>query len=144
MSDRVVPSLAPFTAPQYEDVSFPIDAVYTWVDGNDPAWLTRRAAMVGKLVTGTATLIIQRDTETGRNWRFSSRLLVKYAPWVRHIYLVTHGSEARLVARHTSAAHYSRSSRKVSRRVFTTALLLRHRNRLAPDSGNQQSFSLHE
>ena len=90
MSDRVVPSLAPFTAPQYEDVSFPIDAVYTWVDGNDPAWLTRRATMVGKLVTD-GTFDHPARYRNREELRFSLRSLVKYAPWVRHIYLVTDG-----------------------------------------------------
>ena len=31
-----------------EDITFPIDVVYTWVDGADPAWLARKAEASGE------------------------------------------------------------------------------------------------
>lgn len=71
-------------------ISFPIDVVYTWVDGDDPAWQQRKAERMQK-VTGrihaaasSATRYKSRD-----ELRYSLRSLYYYAPWVRNIYLVT-------------------------------------------------------
>jgi hypothetical protein len=69
---------------------FPIDVVYTWVDGDDPTWRTRRDAAMG--VTAE-----QRHPEAANDARFASRdelryslrSLEKYADFVNHVYLVT-------------------------------------------------------
>lgn len=74
-----------FTLP--EDVTFPVDAVYTWVDGSDPAWLKRRAEAVGEVYheeAANAARFISRD-----ELRYSLRSLHQYAPWIRNVYLVT-------------------------------------------------------
>lgn len=70
---------------------FPIDAVYTWVDGSDPDWQLRKAAAleaqgVGELseLAANSSRYINRD-----ELRYSLRSLVCFAPWIRHIYLVT-------------------------------------------------------
>lgn len=72
-------------------VDFPIDAVYTWVDGADPDWLARKnrtlAAQSGCELNesaATESRYASRD-----ELRFSLRSLVCFAPWIRHIYLVT-------------------------------------------------------
>ncbi|MCC9154151.1 stealth family protein [Streptomyces parvulus] len=69
-----------------EDVRFPVDVVYTWVDGNDPAWQRRRGAYGGGYHTESANAAryISRD-----ELRYSLRALEQNAPWVRHVYLVT-------------------------------------------------------
>lgn len=73
------------------EVDFPVDAVYTWVDGEDPAWRDRMArARAG--VDGvpyhpqahSANRFVSRD-----ELRYSLRSLHMYAPWIRHVYLVT-------------------------------------------------------
>jgi hypothetical protein len=73
-----------------DDITFPIDVVYTWVDGADPAWRSRRDAVRG-LVTedlnhqsANESRYISRD-----ELRYSLRSLHLYAPWVRHIWIVT-------------------------------------------------------
>ncbi|MGP3928096.1 stealth family protein [Streptomyces sp. 8N616] len=76
-----------FTHPLPGDIAFPIDAVYTWVDGSDPAWLSRRARFAGRAYhdeAANAARYANRD-----ELRYSLRSLETYAPWVRGIYIVT-------------------------------------------------------
>ncbi|MFG2591898.1 stealth family protein [Streptomyces sp. NPDC048438] len=70
-----------------EDVRFPVDVVYTWVDGSASEWQRRRAQFgdVGyHTESANAARYISRD-----ELRYSLRALEQNAPWVRHIYLVT-------------------------------------------------------
>jgi Stealth protein CR2, conserved region 2/Stealth protein CR3, conserved region 3/Stealth protein CR1, conserved region 1/Stealth protein CR4, conserved region 4 len=77
-----------FTVHLPEEVDFPIDVVYTWVDGSDPEWLARRAAFAGDgayhAEAASAARYINRD-----ELRYSLRSLNLNAPWVRTVYLVT-------------------------------------------------------
>ncbi|PZG23454.1 sugar phosphotransferase [Micromonospora craterilacus] len=76
-----------FAGPRPDDVTFPIDVVYTWVDGTDPDWLRRRAAATGvpyHSEAASAARFLSRD-----ELRYSLRSLHLFAPWVRHVYLVT-------------------------------------------------------
>ncbi|SCL22391.1 Stealth protein CR4, conserved region 4 [Micromonospora rhizosphaerae] len=69
------------------DVTFPVDVVYTWVDGTDPEWLRRRAEVAGTpyhAESASAARFLSRD-----ELRYSLRSLHTYAPWVRTVYLVT-------------------------------------------------------
>lgn len=69
---------------------FPIDLVYTWVDGADPAWLQRRAKATGVDAP-------QRHPEAASAARFASRdellyslrSVERYADFVRNVYIVT-------------------------------------------------------
>lgn len=77
----------PFAIHAVDEVRFPIDVVYTWVDGADPAWLARRARHSGEGYheeSANAARYLSRD-----ELRFSLRSLHLYAPWVRTVYLVT-------------------------------------------------------
>jgi len=72
-------------------VRFPVDAVYTWVDGEDPRWQQRQAAALeangwagGRPQTTNAPRFICHD-----ELRYSLRSLHYFAPWVRRIFLVT-------------------------------------------------------
>ncbi|MFJ6214288.1 stealth conserved region 3 domain-containing protein [Streptomyces sp. NPDC092296] len=78
---------AEFTGPRPDDVDFPIDVVYTWVDGSDPEWLRRRAQAAGEAYhaeAANAARYLNRD-----ELKYSLRSLRMNAPWVRNIYLVT-------------------------------------------------------
>ncbi|MCG2622254.1 stealth family protein [Arthrobacter sp. I2-34] len=84
--------------PWYSDVTFPIDAVYTWVDGTDPAWAARKAEAWRQAVAAGAGG--SRYSEYSANdarfrshdeLRFSLRSLDYFAPWINHVYLVTAG-----------------------------------------------------
>ena len=75
------------------EVTFPIDAVYTWVDGTDPAWLARKRAAL-ETVSGERMPEAAADDLrfVGHDeLRYSLRSLELYAPWIRHVYIVTDG-----------------------------------------------------
>jgi hypothetical protein len=76
-----------FTHTLPEEIDFPIDVVYTWVDGSDPAWQRRRAEATGEAYhqeAASAARYINRD-----ELRYSLRSLHLNAPWVRNVYVVT-------------------------------------------------------
>ncbi|KAI9989923.1 hypothetical protein PInf_020218 [Phytophthora infestans] len=86
----------------------PIDVVYTWVNGTDPRWKQEKefwhkhwiASLTGQPlpVWGQEAEVKGKDDSNSDNrfrdneeLRYSLRSLEKYAPWVRHIYVVTDG-----------------------------------------------------
>ncbi|MFF3489704.1 stealth family protein [Streptomyces sp. NPDC002795] len=82
-----VPTRREFAEPLPDDVHFPVDVVYTWVDGSDPQWQRRRAAAVGEPYhpeAANAARYFSRD-----ELRYSLRSLNLYAPWIRNIFIVT-------------------------------------------------------
>ncbi|MFH8485364.1 stealth conserved region 3 domain-containing protein [Streptomyces longisporoflavus] len=88
---RTYPSLDVFARLLVNDIDFPVDAVYTWVDDSDPEWRDRRDAALGGGGDGAsadhgAVRFRNRD-----ELRYSLRSLAANAPWIRHIYLVTAG-----------------------------------------------------
>ncbi|MGP5836667.1 stealth conserved region 3 domain-containing protein [Brachybacterium alimentarium] len=76
--------------PLWSSVEFPVDAVYTWVDGADDAWRGKRAAASGDAspsdLAGGEIRFRNRD-----ELRYSLRSLYAHAPWIRRIYIVTDG-----------------------------------------------------
>ncbi|ATL28164.1 stealth conserved region 3 domain-containing protein [Streptomyces formicae] len=90
VADRAYPTLQVFTELLVKDVDFPVDAVYTWVDDRDPEWRARRDAALG----GAGPASADNGAVRFRNrdeLRFSLRSIAMYAPWIRHVYLVTAG-----------------------------------------------------
>ena len=86
-------SLVTSQAPHLLQTGGPIDVVYTWVDGEDPAWNAQRLAALGAPVE---TPLAEAATHAARfrsndELRYSLRSLEMFAPWVRRIYLVTAG-----------------------------------------------------
>lgn len=73
------------------DVDFPIDVVYTWVDGDDPAWAARKAAAQGGVDSGSLNEFASNSSRflSRDELKYSLRSLDMYAGWVRHVYLVT-------------------------------------------------------
>lgn len=87
---RGVPTFAPFAETGIDEVRFPVDAVYTWVDGDDPAMAAKRRAHQALADHGIAP----RETGASRytshdELRYALRSLEMYAGFVRHVYLVT-------------------------------------------------------
>ncbi|MER6347523.1 stealth conserved region 3 domain-containing protein [Streptomyces sp. NPDC001595] len=87
---RAVPTFAPFAEPGVDEVCFPVDAVYTWVDGDDPAMAAKRLAHQRV----SDQVIAARETGASRytshdELRYALRSLDMYAGFVRHVYLVT-------------------------------------------------------
>lgn len=71
----------------------PIDIVYTWVDGSDPAWRNRMLnTQRSSDLTGTEPSSISESRYTSREeLRYSLRSLEYYASWARRIFIVTDG-----------------------------------------------------
>jgi hypothetical protein len=73
-------------------VSFPVDAVYTWVDGDDPDWRRRKARALGEngWVAAASAHSANRSRFTCRDeLRYSLRALYCFAPWIRRVFVVT-------------------------------------------------------
>ncbi|GAA2623189.1 stealth family protein [Paractinoplanes durhamensis] len=81
-----------FTMVSPDRVAFPIDVVYTWVDGGDPEWRENKARAIGEndWVAEVSGLACNDSRYASRDeLRYSLRALHAFAPWVRHIFLVT-------------------------------------------------------
>lgn len=74
-------------------VSFPIDVVYTWVNGKDREWLAKKARALGE----SAVESFVKEAADGARFadhdelRYSLRSIEQFAPWVNKIYIVTDG-----------------------------------------------------
>ncbi|HEY0238624.1 MAG TPA: Stealth CR1 domain-containing protein [Friedmanniella sp.] len=80
-----------FGSTMLEDVAFDIDVVYTWVDGDDPGWRERmqRARARERGVELHRESVSAHRFTSRDELRHSLRSLQSYAPWVRHVWLVT-------------------------------------------------------
>ncbi|MBQ9259937.1 MAG: Stealth CR1 domain-containing protein [Neisseriaceae bacterium] len=71
-------------------ISFPIDIVYTWVDGSNETFLRQHAFYKGEKEDITTDMA---RFESHDELKYSIRSVLKYAPWVNHIYIVTNNGE---------------------------------------------------
>ncbi|RKW71925.1 stealth family protein [Galactobacter caseinivorans] len=76
-----------------QEVGFPIDVVYTWVDGADAEW-AKSKAQAKAAVEGV--VFTERSDDESRfadhdELRYSLRSLEQFAPWVRHVWIVAAG-----------------------------------------------------
>jgi hypothetical protein len=78
-------------APPSSVVDFPIDVVYTWVDGEENAWLRAKAEAAELADPDKFTERAHDDSRFADHdeLRFSLRALEQYAPWVNHVWIVT-------------------------------------------------------
>ncbi|MEY9945564.1 hypothetical protein ABH937_002644 [Kitasatospora sp. GAS1066B] len=101
IGDREFPAPAAFARPLLDDVTFPVDAVITWVDDSDPVWHGRRAAVLAALDRPPATGDGPERFHNRDELRYCLRSIAMYAPWIRHVFLVTDGQQPDwLVAEH--------------------------------------------
>ena len=84
-----VRSLRAFDLPDVFEINFPIDVVYTWVDGKDPAWRERKQAALAAAGLGPHAGALDTRFNDNGELRYSLRSVEQFAPWVRNIYLVT-------------------------------------------------------
>jgi hypothetical protein len=82
---------AEFAVPPYDFVTFPIDAVYTWVDGNDADWRQRKNRALAANGHEEINQIAANDSRyvSRDELRYSLRSITSFAPWIRQIFLVT-------------------------------------------------------
>lgn len=78
------------TTPHVFNTDFPVDLVYLWVDGKDPAWLEKKREtlerVTGRVLPEAAAESRFRDHG---ELRYSLRSVHRYVPWARKIYIVT-------------------------------------------------------
>ena len=87
---RRYPTWTPFAAPRpLERVDFPIDVVYTWVDGADEAWRRRKDRYLAEAGRGNEQAANASRYEDREELRYSLRSLHLNAEWVNHVWLVT-------------------------------------------------------
>lgn len=109
IGDRAYPTTEAFSRRFVEDVDFPVDAVISWVDDSDPAWRHRRSlARAGVAPDHDHNVDHNVDHNADHNarphspiddgdhryrnrdeLRYCLRSIAMYAPWIRHIFLVT-------------------------------------------------------
>jgi hypothetical protein len=78
------------SSPRVRFPDLPVDVVYAWVDGDDPAWRRRRAAAAGVRAEPLEEGALEASRFRSRDeLRYSLRSLSAYAAWVRHIWIVT-------------------------------------------------------
>jgi len=71
--------------------SFPVDMVYAWVDGADPAHAAKRERFRRGADMGHPDGFIPARFRNNNELLYSLRSLEKFAPWANHIYIVTDG-----------------------------------------------------
>jgi hypothetical protein len=76
-----------------DDIDFPIDVVYTWVDSSDPAWREKFQRFSGRVTKEEfhEEASVDQRFRSRDELRYSLRSLNMYAPWIRHVYIVTDG-----------------------------------------------------
>ena len=70
---------------------FPVDIVYTWVDGSDKKWLSKKEATLNKygVFHKSSDVSGEKRFANKEELKYSLRSIEKYCSWVRNIYLVT-------------------------------------------------------
>ncbi|CAM5230843.1 stealth conserved region 3 domain-containing protein [Streptomyces griseomycini] len=90
LGNRQYPTINAFRNVLHGDVGFPVDAVYTWVNGADVSWLERKNAVLASMGLETEDAATSAARFRDRDeLRYSLRSIDMYAPWIRNIYIVT-------------------------------------------------------
>lgn len=74
-----------------QDVGFKIDAVYTWVNDQDPDWTALKASYSGRSAPVSARSDHPERFRNRDELRYSLRSLEMFAPFIDKIYIVTNG-----------------------------------------------------
>lgn len=79
------------SSPHVSQFCHPVDAVYTWVDGTDPDWKSRRdrALSAQSASDGHAGATDPARFVSFDELKYSLRSLLTYANWIRKIFIVT-------------------------------------------------------
>ena len=66
-----------------------IDIVYLWVDGNDPIWRAKKAACEKEGAHKATEALDEARFVDNDELKYSLRSIEMFAPWIRHVYIVT-------------------------------------------------------
>lgn len=92
IAGRVLPSVSePVHARFVDEVDFPIDLVYTWVDGSDPEWRERKSRVLMELDLPALNENAHNEArfKSRDELRYSLRSVVAFADFFRHIWIAT-------------------------------------------------------
>ena len=81
------------------DVTFPIDMVFSWVDGTDKEWQRARARRMASYVVGEGDDSEARYRQIDE-LRYALRSVHTFLPWVRNIYIATDSKAPAWLADH--------------------------------------------
>lgn len=100
-----------------------VDAVITWVDGNDPAHRQRLAAYLARagIVAGGSTPGAAQPTRFGAagEMDFCVRSILRHAPWIRRVYIVSDRQTPQIVEELARSEHADRLRLVDHRELFT-------------------------
>jgi len=82
------PTIENMFADHATDIDFDIDMVFSWVDGNSPAYRAARAAQMEGVVVGEGDDSVARYQQIDE-LKYALRSLYMFAPWIRRIFVVT-------------------------------------------------------
>ncbi|MEZ9553067.1 Stealth CR1 domain-containing protein [Vibrio breoganii] len=68
---------------------FPVDVVYTWVNGEDPEWLEKKNLYLDSSINRLNTATSDSRFRSRNELLYSIRSIEMFAPWVRNIYIIT-------------------------------------------------------
>ncbi|NEM90395.1 stealth family protein [Galbitalea soli] len=85
---REWPTLAGMFEPLAGDITFDIDIVFSWVDGSSAEFQRARAQRMKSYVVGDGDDSEARYRQLDE-LKYALRSVYLYAPWIRHIYIVT-------------------------------------------------------
>ena len=71
------------------EFDFDVDVVFTWVDGDDPAWQERKSLYSTNTTEFPRSALSNSRFKSRDEIKYALRSVLMYAPWVRNIYLVT-------------------------------------------------------
>ena len=89
--------------PQASDVLFDIDMVFSWVDGSDPEFQRRWAERMKGQTVGEGDAADARYRQIDE-LKYALRSVYLFAPWVRHIFIVTDSPRPAWLAEHPSVS----------------------------------------
>lgn len=72
-------------------IKFPVDAVFMWVDGSDPAWLAKKNTLYQQIFGEPDETEANHQARFRDNGelRFALRSLERYAPWINRVHVIT-------------------------------------------------------
>ncbi|AZZ51226.1 Stealth-like protein [Rathayibacter sp. PhB93] len=96
---RTWPTFEGMFEPLVSDIRFDVDIVFSWVDGTDLEFQRARAARMASYVVGEGDDAPARFRQIDE-LKYALRSVYMYAPWVRHIYIVTDSPRPRWLDEH--------------------------------------------
>ena len=100
---REWPTIENMFADHATDIDFDIDMVFSWVDGNSPAYRAARAAHMQGVEVGKGDDSDARFQQINE-LKYALRAVHMFAPWIRHIFIATDSAAPDWLADHPSVS----------------------------------------